>query len=113
MYKFDKNLKIIILKYILEIEAVIKIKIANLFAENYGLSNYLGVNNFDLEEDNSNLIYIENLINVINSEIEKSNGKHDAITHYKEKHSDEVIRQADETIKRIDEKLAKLDKEGI
>lgn len=37
MYKFDKNLKIIMLKYILEIEAVIKTKIANLFAEKYGL----------------------------------------------------------------------------
>lgn len=86
MYKFDKNLKIIMLKYILEIEAVIKTKIANLFAEKYGLSNYLSANNFDLKEDNSNLIYIENLINEINSEIEKSNGKHDAITHYKDKY---------------------------
>lgn len=86
MYKFDKNLKIIMLKYILEIEAVIKTKIANLFAEKYGLSNYLSVNNFDLKEDNSNLVHIENLINEINSEIEKSNGKHDAITHYKDKY---------------------------
>ena len=43
MYKFDKNLKIIILKYILEIEAVIKTKIANLFAENYGLEEYLNI----------------------------------------------------------------------
>ena len=39
MYKFDKNLKIIMLKYILEIEAVIKTKIANLFAEKYGLED--------------------------------------------------------------------------
>ena len=46
MYKFDKNLKIIMLKYILEIEAVIKTKIANLFAEKYGLENYLNINNF-------------------------------------------------------------------
>lgn len=86
MYKFDKNLKIIMLKYILEIEAVIKTKIANLFAEKYGLSNYLSTNNFDLKEDNSNLVHIENLINEINSEIEKSSGKHDAITHYKDKY---------------------------
>lgn len=33
MYKFDKNLKIILLKYILEVESIIKTKIANLFAE--------------------------------------------------------------------------------
>lgn len=34
MYKFDKNLKIILLKYILEVESIIKTKIANLFAKN-------------------------------------------------------------------------------
>ncbi len=55
MYKFDKNLKIIILKYILEIEAVIKAKIANLFAEKYGLEDYLDINNFDLKDDDFNL----------------------------------------------------------
>ena len=65
VYKFDKNLKIIILKYILEIEAVIKTKIANLFAEKYGLENYLDINNFDLKNDNSNLEYLEILIEEI------------------------------------------------
>ena len=39
-----EKLKIIMLKYILEIEAVIKTKIANLFAEKYGLENYLNIN---------------------------------------------------------------------
>lgn len=73
VYKFDKNLKIIILKYILEIEAVIKTKIANLFAEKYGLENYLDINNFDLKNDNSNLEYIEKLIEEIKKEIVKGN----------------------------------------
>ena len=82
MYKFDKNLKIIMLKYILEIEAVIKTKIANLFAEKYGLEDYLNINNFDLKDDNSNLEHIEKLIEEIKNEIDKGNGKHDAITHY-------------------------------
>ena len=82
MYKFDKNLKIIMLKYILEIEAVIKTKIANLFAEKYGLEDYLNINNFDLKEDNPNLEHIEKLIEEIKNEIAKGNGKHDAITHY-------------------------------
>lgn len=86
VYKFDKNLKIIILKYILEIEAVIKTKIANLFAEKYGLENYLDINNFDLKNDNSNLGYIEKLIEEIKKEIVKGNGKHDAITHYMNKY---------------------------
>ena len=65
MYKFDKNLKIIMLKYILEIEAVIKTKIANLFAEKYGLEDYLDINNFDLKDDDSNLEHIERLIEEI------------------------------------------------
>ena len=95
VYKFDKNLKIIIkntekrtlsFKYILEIEAVIKTKIANLFAEKYGLENYLDINNFDLKNDNSNLEYIEKLIEEIKKEIVKGNGKHDAITHYMNKY---------------------------
>lgn len=86
VYKFDKNLKIIILKYILEIEAVIKTKIANLFAEKYVLENYLDINNFDLKNDNSNLEYIEKLIEEIKKEIIKGNGKHDAITHYMNKY---------------------------
>lgn len=82
MYKFDKNLKIIFLKYILEIEAIIKTKIANLIAENYGIENYLLKDNLDLKQDGSNIEHIEKLISEINIEIEKSNGKHKAITHY-------------------------------
>lgn len=87
MYKFDKNLKVIMLKYILEVESIIKTKIANLFAENYGIENYLKINNFDLKEDNSNVEHIEKLILEINNEIDKGNGKHDAITHYYNKYS--------------------------
>ena len=86
MYKFDKNLKIIMLKYILEIEAVIKTKIANLFAEKYGLEDYLNINNFDLKDDNSNLEHMEKLIEEIKNEVDKGNGKHDAITHYMSKY---------------------------
>lgn len=86
VYKFDKNLKIIMLKYILEIEAVIKTKIANLFAKKYGLEDYLNINNFDLKDDNSNLEHIQRLIDEIKNEINKGNGKHDAITHYMDKY---------------------------
>lgn len=87
MYKFDKNLKVILLKYILEVESIVKTKIANLFAKNYGIENYLKIENFDLKEDKSNFEHIEKLILEINSEIEKGNGKHDAITHYYTKYS--------------------------
>ena len=87
MYKFDKNLKVILLKYILEVESIVKTKIANLFAENYGIEDYLKTENFDLKEDNSNVEHVEKLILEINNEIEKGNGKHDAITHYYNKYS--------------------------
>ena len=87
MYKFDKNLKVTLLKYILEVESIVKTKIANLFAENYGIEDYLKIESFDLKEDNSNLEHIEKLILEINNEIEKGNGKHDAITHYYNKYS--------------------------
>ena len=86
IYKFDKNLKIIMLKYILEIEAVIKTKIANLFAKKYGLKDYLNIYNFDLKDDNSNLVHIEKLVEEIKKEIDKGNGKHEAITHYMKKY---------------------------
>ena len=87
MYKFDKNLKIILLKYILEIESIIKTKIANIFSENYGINNYLKIDNFDLKKDKCNILHIEKLILEINAEMEKGNGKHDAITHYYNKYS--------------------------
>src|SRR5699024_4708606 len=86
IYKIDKNLKIIILKYIIEIEQVIKNKNDNYNAENYVLENYLDIKNFDLKYDNSNLEHIEKLIEEIKNEIDKGNGKHDAITHYMSKY---------------------------
>ena len=86
MYTFDKNLKIIMLKFILDIEAIIKTNIANVFAEKYGLYNYLNINNFDLKSDYKNNSFIEILILEINNEIKKAIGKHDAITHYVNKY---------------------------
>ena len=87
MYKFDKNLKVIMLKYILEIESILKTKIANLFAENYDIEKYLVKENFDLKDNKSNVELIENLIIEINNEIEKANGKHVSVTHYYTKYN--------------------------
>ena len=86
MYRFDKSLKIIMLKYILEIEAIIKTKISELLASKYSLNNYFDINVFDLGDNNSNLVHIENLINDLNNEITKNIGKHDAVTHYMNKY---------------------------
>lgn len=83
LYEFDKNLKIIFLKYILEIEIVIKSLISNTISEKYGIEEYLNSSCFDssAKEDS-----IKNLISYINEEIEKNYGRHSAITHYKNKY---------------------------
>ena len=79
LYEFDKNIRSIFLKYILEIETVIKSLLAELLSLKYGIDNYLLKNNFD---NNINSKIIQDNIDKINEEIAKQNGKHEAITHY-------------------------------
>ena len=79
LYEFDKNIRSIFLKYILEIETVIKSLLAELLSLKYGIDNYLLTNNFD---NNINSKIIQDNIDKINEEIAKQNGKHEAITHY-------------------------------
>lgn len=79
LYEFDKNIKIIFLKYSLEVENVIKSLMANQISKVYGIKDYLNVNNFDQS------ISIEKwqaLINKINNEVNKDYKSHSAITHY-------------------------------
>ena len=59
LYEFDKNIKAIFLKYVLEIEVIIKSLIANVIAEQYGVEDYLKLENFD---EHANEEYINNLI---------------------------------------------------
>ena len=47
LYEFDKNIKLIMLKYALEIETIIKSLISNHLASIYGIDDYLDVNNLD------------------------------------------------------------------
>ena len=84
LYQFDKNLKIIFLKYILEFELIIKSKIANLFTEKYGINDYLKADNFDLNHKTKHLIDI--LVETIRQEINNSYTKHSAIEHYFKKY---------------------------
>jgi len=81
LYEFDKNIKAIFLKYILEIEIVIKSLIANTLAEQYGIENYLKLDNFD---DNINEDLINDFIEKIKKEIDDNYIKHPAIKHYKD-----------------------------
>lgn len=83
LYEFDKNLKFIFLKYTLEIEVHIKSLIANQISKEYGIINYLNINNLDENSDYKSKI---KLINKINDEIEDNYRVHTAVTHYKDKY---------------------------
>ena len=79
LFEFDKNLRSIFLKYSLEIEMILKSLLAETLSSRYGIKEYLVKENFD---DTVNETTITDSINVIEEEINKQNGKHEAVTHY-------------------------------
>ena len=81
LYEFDKNIKAIFLKYILEIEVIIKSLMANILAEEYGIEDYLKYENLDNNADEN---VINDFIEKINKEIDENYIKHPAIKHYKD-----------------------------
>lgn len=80
LYEFDKNIKAIFLKYTLEIEVIIKSLMSNTLAEEYGVEDYLKLENFD---DNANEELVNVFIEKIEKEIDDNYIKHPAIKHYK------------------------------
>lgn len=81
LYEFDKNIKAIFLKFTLEIEVIIKSLIANTLAEEYGVENYLTLENLD---ENANEELVTDFIVKIEKEIDDNYIKHPAIKHYKD-----------------------------
>ena len=81
LYEFDKNIKAIFLKYILEIEVVIKSLMANTLSEEYGIECYLKIDNFDNSADKD---LIKEFIDKVEKEIEDNYIKHPAIKHYRD-----------------------------
>ena len=79
LIEFDKNLRSIFLKYSLEIEMILKSLLAEALSSRYGIKDYLLKENFDDTVDETT---ITESINVIEEEINKQNGKHEAVTHY-------------------------------
>ena len=84
LYEFDKNIKAIFLKYTLEIEVVIKSLMANTLAEEYGVEDYLKLENLD---ENANEDLINDFIEKIEKEIDDNYIKHPAIKHYKDEYN--------------------------
>ena len=81
LYEFDKNIKAIFLKYTLEIEVIIKSLMANTLAEEYGIENYLTLENLDETADEE---LVNEFIVKIEKEIYDNYIKHPAIKHYKD-----------------------------
>ena len=81
LYEFDKNIKAIFLKFTLEIEVIIKSLMSNTLAEEYGVEDYLKLENFD---DNANEELVNVFIEKIEKEIDDNYIKHPAIKHYKD-----------------------------
>lgn len=79
LFEFDKNLRSIFLKYSLEVEIILKSLLAETLSSKYGIKDYLIKENFD---DTVNETIINGSIDVIEEEINKQNGKHEAVTHY-------------------------------
>ena len=81
LYEFDKNIKAIFLKFTLEIEIIIKSLMANALAEEYGVEDYLKLENLDENADNE---LVDDFIEKIEKEIDDNYIKHPAIKHYKD-----------------------------
>ena len=84
LYEFDKNIKAIFLKYILEIEVIVKSLIANIISEEYGIEEYLKAENLD---NTANENVITDFIEKVEKDIEDNYIKHPAIKHYKDKYN--------------------------
>lgn len=79
LFEFDLNIRHICLKYIFQIELIMKTQISELLCENFGLANYLNYTNFD---NNINHTLVQNTIAIINDEIDKQKNNHEAVNHY-------------------------------
>lgn len=80
LFVFDRNVRLIYLKYILKIEHYIKTVLAHEFSRIYGNNSYLNPANFDSTP--CKLPQISKLINKINTETNNRIGKSAEITHY-------------------------------
>lgn len=79
LYDFDKNIRFIFLKYTLEIETILKSLLAEVISSRYGIKDYLDISNYDTNLPDK---VLNDSIDKINDEINKQNGKHEAVTHY-------------------------------
>ena len=86
LYDFDREIRILYLKYILMIENNFKTALAHEFSKLYGCDNYLKLDNFD-NSSNENISDITKLFGDIQQEIARQMNKNNPmITHYMSKY---------------------------
>lgn len=80
LYLFDKNLRLILLENLLDIENIIKTSIINHFCKNYGFTenDYLNKNNYNINHK-----YVDKTISIFKNQIKEKEKNHTAITYYK------------------------------
>lgn len=87
VYNFERDLRIILLKYIITIENTLKSIISHEFAKNYG-HNYLDINSYDtLNNNKERLRDIKGIFNTIKTTIKKSSNENEYIKYYNSKYS--------------------------
>ena len=88
LYDFDRNIRSILLKYILIMETSLKTKIAYHFSEKYNKDfNYLNINNFNDKDPKTAAKLINDLTNVIKNNI-SDNPQGAKFYHYLDKHKE-------------------------
>ena len=85
VYKFDRELRNIMLNYISIIEVNVKSYIANIFSENYGVYDYLKKENFNIT--NNNLENYKELMKRIDENLDRNIDNYDDIKECKEKYN--------------------------
>ena len=81
LFLFDRELRSLFLRYILEIENNVRSTIAHVFSEKYGHDNYLKIDNFD--KHNTNLSDIADLIATLQRDLANQlRKKNPMIMHY-------------------------------
>lgn len=86
LYNFDREIRILYLKYLLILENNLKTVISHSFSKKYGYDNYLKLENFEIGNEKS-IASVTKLIGDIQQEISRQMSKHhQVVTHYMTNH---------------------------
>ena len=89
LYEFDRNIRTVLLKYILQMETSLKTKVAYHFSNTFKTNfNYLDINNFDNTNPQTAAKLINDLTNIIKNNTSSTNPQGARFYHYLDKHKE-------------------------